>query len=754
MKQFYALFLFAVVSVLSNRFALNSTEQAQANPYEVGPGKPYASISAVPWESLQPGDTVLIYWRTTPYKEKWVICRQGTQSSPITVRGVPGPNGELPIIDGNGATTRSALSYWNQERSVIKIGGASNPPDTVPRHITIENLDIRSARPPYTFTAANGTTQSYVESASSIYIEKGENIVVRNCVIHDSGNGFFVASSDTLASQNILVEGTYIYDNGIDGSIFQHNNYTAALGITFQYNRFGPLRAGCLGNNLKDRSAGLVVRYNWLEGGNRQLDLVEGEDSSVIRNHPSYRETFVYGNVLIEPDAAGNRQIAHYGGDGGNASTYRKGTLHFYSNTIVSTRTDRTTLLRLSTNDELCDFRNNIAYVTAAGNTLSLVDGAGVLNLSHNWFKPGYLNTFGILTGTINNDGTSVVGSSPGFLNEAGKDYNLASTSSCINAGTSLHANVIPANDVTRQYVKHQGSQARVFDGTLDIGAYERQSAPTPVVITTSSLPNGLVNTTYSGAMTASGGVAPLTWSIASGSLPTGLTINPSTGVIGGTPTAAGNYAFLVHVSDSQNPAATDTQQLSITINPPQPPPLNITTTSLPAGTSSIAYSQTLTATGGNTPYTWSLASGGLPPGLGLNAATGAISGTPTTVGSYACTVQVSDSRVPPAVDTQQLSITINPPQTPPLNITTTSLPAGTRSVIYNQTLTATGGTPPYVWSLASGSLPPGLVLNAATGVISGRATKKGNWNFVVRVRDSQTVPAQDTQSLSIRIFR
>src|SRR4029079_1883929 len=174
--------------------------------------------------------------------------------------------------------------------------------------------------------------------------------------------------------------------------------------------------------------------------------------------------------------------MLHYGGDSGSTANYRKGTLYFYNNTVVSTRTDRMTLFRLSTNDEVCDFRNNIAYVTAAGNTLSLVDADGVLNMSHNWFKPGYVNSVGTLTGTVNNDGTSVLGSSPGFLDEPGQDYNLASASSCINAGTFLHGNVLPANDVIRQYVKHQSSQPRVSDGVLDIGAYERQgSSPAPL---------------------------------------------------------------------------------------------------------------------------------------------------------------------------------------------------------------------------------------------------------------------------------
>jgi hypothetical protein len=660
-KTYRVHFLIPILTSVFALFALHFTASAQANIYEVGPGKPFLSIGAVPWESLQPGDTVLIHWRSTPYKEKFVLCRQGTESAPITVRGVAGANGELPVLDGNGATTRSALSYWNQERGVIKIGGANNPPDTLPKYITIENLDIRSARPPFTYTAANGATQTYSTSASSIYVEKGENLVVRNCVMRDSGNGFFVASSDELASRNILVEGNYIYDNGIDGSIFQHNNYTAAIGITFQYNRFGPLRAGCLGNNLKDRSAGLVVRYNWIESGNRQLDLVDGEDSSLIRDDPRYRETFVYGNVLIEPAAAGNRQITHYGGDSGDIPNYRKGTLYFYNNTIVSTRTDRTTLFRLSTNQETCDFRNNIVYVTAAGTTVSLVDADGVLNMTHNWFKPGFVSTFGTLTGTINNDGTTVTGSSPGFVNEAGQDYHLTAASNCINAGAVLHSVVLAtSNGVVRQYVKHQSSEARPVNGMLDIGAYERPSAtPQPLVLTTISLPTGTPGIAYSTTLAATGGAEPYAWSITAGSLPAGLTLNPSTGVISGTPTAGGKYFLTAQVSDAQSPAATNAKPFSIIIHLPPLTPLTITTTSLSGGNINTAYHQAVEATGGSQPYTWTLASGSLPKGLTLDSATGVISGTPAKKGAYTFVIRVRDSQSTPARDTQSFTIKV-----------------------------------------------------------------------------------------------
>lgn len=631
-----------------------------ATTYEVGPAKPYANVGDVPWESLQAGDSVLIHWRSTPYKEKWVICRQGTADAPITVRGVPGPGGELPIIDGDGATTRLALDYWSETRGVIKIGGASIPTDTTPRYIVIEKLDIRSARPPYTFTDDSGATQTYAANASAIYVEKGENITVRNCRIHDSGNGFFVASSDALASRDILVEGNYIYDNGNTGSLFEHNNYTAAINITFQYNRFGSLRAGASGNNLKDRSAGTVIRYNWIEGGNRQVDLVDAEDSGLIRGDASYRETHVYGNVLIEPDAAGNRQIAHYGGDSGATANYRKGMLYFYNNTIVSTRTDRTTLFRLSTNEERCEARNNIFYVSAAGSTLSLLDSSGILDLRNNWLKPGWVNTFGTLTGTVNDDGTSVQTASPGFVSEAAQDYHLAADSASVNAGTVLNPGVLPAHDVVRQYVAHQSGEARPADGLLDIGAYEFQSStPTDLAVNTTSLPAGTVNTAYSAQLAATGGVTPYNWLVSAGSLPPGLSLEAATGVIAGTPTAAGTYTFTAQVTDSQSPADLAERALSLTINPQQVPPVDITTTSLPGARRNKAYSRTLQATGGVTPYAWSLATGALPPGLSLNPGTGIISGTPTTRGSWNFTMRVQDSQSPPAGDTQALSITV-----------------------------------------------------------------------------------------------
>ncbi len=447
---------------------------AAATVYEVGPDAGMlAAIGDVPWASLAPGDQVRIHWQDAPYTEKWVICRRGTAAAPIVVSGVPGPQGQLPVIDGRGAATPAGLSFWNEARGVVKIGGANVPADTLPGYLVIENLDIRSGRPPFTFTDASGATQTYAANAAALYVEKAEHMVIRNCELRDSGNGLFIGAFDG-DTQEILVERCFIHDNGIEGSYYEHNTYTAAIHLTYQLNHFGPLRAGCGGNNLKDRSAGLVVRYNWIEGGNRQLDLVDAEDSQVLVNNPDYHTTFVYGNVLIEPDGDGNSQIVHYGGDSGAVADYRKGTLHFFHNTVVSTRAGNTTLLRLSTDDETADVRDNVIYTSAGPGFLALLGESGTLELRGNWLRAGWVTTHdGSFTGTLVDAGGNLVGSDPGFADGAGQDYSPAQGSVCVDAGGPLAAAALPKHVPSWQYVRHQRASARPDDGARDLGAFE-----------------------------------------------------------------------------------------------------------------------------------------------------------------------------------------------------------------------------------------------------------------------------------------
>jgi serine protease len=263
-----------------------------------------------------------------------------------------------------------------------------------------------------------------------------------------------------------------------------------------------------------------------------------------------------------------------------------------------------------------------------------------------------------------------------------------------------------------------------------------------PLSVTTTSLPGGTVGQGYSQTVSAVGGQTPYIWSLASGSLPPGLSLNASTGAITGSPTTAGTFAFTVQASDAGNPVRTDTQDFSIAVVGV----LTVTTTSLPGGTVGASYSQTLAATGGHAPYGWGLASGTLPPGLGLDSSTGAITGTPTTAGTFAFTVQVADGA---QTDTQDLSITV---ASAPIVVTTTALPQGKVGVNYSATISATGGTGSYSWTRVSGSLPPGLVLTSGTpsAKLEGKPTKKGSYTFTLRVTDSLGAQATRTFTLSI----
>jgi hypothetical protein len=178
------------------------------------------------------------------------------------------------------------------------------------------------------------------------------------------------------------------------------------------------------------------------------------------------------------------------------------------------------------------------------------------------------------------------------------------------------------------------------------------QPAPPPSPsITTTSLSAGTIGQAYNQTLQATGGTGGLTWSIITGTLPLGLNLNQTTGVISGTPIIPANTStFTVRVADAAG--QDDTQELSIRINLLNPP--NITTTTLPAGTVGQPYNQTLQATGGLGTLTWTLSGGSLPPMLSLSPS-GVISGTPTTAGTSNFTVTVRDTSN--QSDTQSLSI-------------------------------------------------------------------------------------------------
>ena len=269
--------------------------------------------------------------------------------------------------------------------------------------------------------------------------------------------------------------------------------------------------------------------------------------------------------------------------------------------------------------------------------------------------------------------------------------------------------------------------------GTENIGT---APVPAPVAITTATLPGATVGSSYSQLLAASGGTVPYLWSVTAGLLPGGLSLGTG-GVISGIPGAAGTAAFTVKVVDGKGVATTRNFTLSVAA-PVQTAPVVIATQYLPPGAVWAPYNSYLGATGGKSPYSWSVQSGLLPYGLTLNSVTGAISGTPSTPGTFASTLKATDAQGISA--TRSFSIQIG-------NYAIANARVG---YAYYYKLGASGGTLPYTWTLTGGALPPGLTL-AASGVVSGTPYKTGSYIFNAKVTDSRGLYGLATVLLKVQ---
>jgi len=369
--------------------------------------------------------------------------------------------------------------------------------------------------------------------------------------------------------------------------------------------------------------------------------------------------------------------------------------------------------------------------------------------------------TSATVTFSILNNPVPVISSlSPTSVLEDGPDFTLTVNGSNFVTGSRVRLN---GSNQDTTFVSPSQLTARIKNddirqpGSLNITVFN----PTPgggtsnamtltvtasLTITTSSpLPAAQVGSLYSQTLAASGGLLPYSWSIATGSLPSGLALSSSTGVLSGTPSTSGTFNFTVQVADAGQPTPqTATKAFSLVVSGSAPVLTSLNPSAVPAGGPAF----TLTVDGmnfvSNSTVRWN----------GSNRTTTFVSTSQLTAsilaGDIASPGTANVTVANPGGSTSgALTFTISPPL---LTITTSSpLPGGLVGVAYSQTLSATGGQSPYTWSVVTGSLPAGLALAPSTGVISGTPSTSGSFNFTVQVSDSgQPTPQTASKSFTL----
>ncbi len=340
-------------------------------------------------------------------------------------------------------------------------------------------------------------------------------------------------------------------------------------------------------------------------------------------------------------------------------------------------------------------------------------------------------------------DTTATVGVSFSF--NAGETTVSTSTLTLPSGGN------MPVSDVLLMYVDSLTGQLPNTVGTIvvDVACAITAGATTtfkleiqvdaPQITPAANLGTIIESQSSQPTIAATGGLAPYTWSIANA--PAWASINASTGQLTMSPTtgSAGPHTMDVTVSDSNTPARQDTVTFSVAVAEV----LNITTTTLTTIATGNAPGQSVAATGGVAPYTFSL--GGAPAWLSINPTTGALSGVAPAAGAYNFNALVSDSGG--QNDSQPLTLTVvdSVVITSPATIT-----PGKETEPYSYTFTATGGTAPYAWS-ATG-LPGFLGLNPNTGELSGTPTNAdgGTYNLSVTVTDASTPQQMHTLAVTL----
>jgi hypothetical protein len=246
---------------------------------------------------------------------------------------------------------------------------------------------------------------------------------------------------------------------------------------------------------------------------------------------------------------------------------------------------------------------------------------------------------------------TTASGSSVSIINNGGNSCNKAywqvGSSATLGTGTSFVGDILALSSITLTTGAGSNGRALARNGavTLDTNSVNTcgivQACPI-ITVNPATLPNGSVGTAYNQIVSASGGTPPYSFAISSGALPTGLLLNPSTGAITGTPTAAGTFTFTITATDANG--CSGSRLYTINIASPGCPVITLSPATLPPAMAQVFYSQAVTASGGTAPYVYTISAGALPSGLTLNPATGVVSGMPLSGGLFNFTIRATDT--------------------------------------------------------------------------------------------------------------
>jgi hypothetical protein len=688
---------------------------ASAATYDVGSGYPYPRIANLP--SLVPGDIVQIHSGTYNEVKRWT--QSGTSSAPITIRGV---GATRPVIDANGLTVDGAMP---NPRAAFQIEAA---------YIVIENLELKNAH--------NGNNGAGIRVTSG-----GNNAIVRNCVIDNNDMGMMSDSSD-----NLLVESCEVAFNGTSAfSGYCHNFYLSGTRVTVRYCY---IHDSIYGQNFKTRGHYTELLYNYIaDSSDGEIGFVDSALTTTANSN-----AVMIGNIVVSKDRGPNWnsvKFVQFGQDGGNAHT---GTLYAFNNTFIA-GTNRITFLDANASGSSIMAGNNIFY--GSGNIAS-----GTINGSNNWVASGAAVPSGLINTTV--------GSSPGFVSLAARDFHLAFGSSCINIGAATltcadGSGATFSGVPNQQYVNHLQSIARVMSGSPDAGAYEFASAVVAPSITTQPANQTVTAGQTATFSVAASGTAPLSYQWQKNA----ANISGATGASYTTPattTADSGAQFRCIVSNSAGTATSNAATLTVNAAVVAPSittqPANQTVTAGQTATFSVAANGTAPLS-----YQWQKNAANISGATGASYTTPAtttadsgatfrcvVSNSAGSATSNAATLTVNAAVVVPSITTQPANQTVTAGQTASFSVAA----GGTAPLSYQwqknaaniSGATGTSYTTPATTTADSGAQFRCIVSNSAGSATSNAATLTVNAAVVApsitTQPANQTVTAGQTATFSV----